>query len=143
LADVLSTFLVFVIARFIYTGWLDARFGWNPIYFVLLLVLIKVIHDILFYFLVIRRMKQGTNEMIDVFKQYANEHGASIISAHAIIMISSATLAMVMKHQSVGVQAFVFGLATYALPYILYTEPQWDKRAPVPTKEVAKDDKDS
>jgi len=142
LANVLSIFLGFVIARFIYTGWLDARFGWNPIYFVLLLVLIQVIHDIIFYFLVIRPIKQGTNEMIDVFKLYAKEHGAGIISADAIMMISSATLAMVMKHQSVGVQAFVFGLATYALPYILYTEPQWDKKLiPPPTKkEESKND---
>jgi hypothetical protein len=54
--------------------------------------------------------------MIDLFKQYANEHGAGIISADAILMISSATVAMVMKHQSVGVQAFVFGLAAYLLP---------------------------
>jgi hypothetical protein len=141
LADVLSILLVFFVARFIYTGWLESRFGWNPIYFVLLVVLIQVIHDILFYFLVIRPIKPGTNEMIDVFKQYSKEHGAGIISGDAILMISSATIAMIMKHQSAGVQGLVFGLAAYALPYILYTEPQWDKKLTPPpaTKEAAKE----
>lgn len=141
LANVLSMLLGFFIARFIYTGWLESRFGWNPIYFVLLLVLVKVIHDIIFYFLVVRPMKPGTNEMIDVVKQYSQENGAGIISGNAILMISSATMAMIMKHQSGGVQGLVFGLAAYALPYILYTEPQWNKKLipPPATKEVAKE----
>jgi len=140
LADVLIIFLGFIIGRFVYTTWLESRFGWNPIYFVLLVVLIQVIHDIAFYFLVIRPMKPGTNEMIDVFKQYANENGGGIISGDAILMISSATIAMLMKHQSAGVQGLVFGLAAYALPYILYTEPQWNKKLiPPPTKKEAKD----
>jgi hypothetical protein len=141
LADVMSMLLGFFIARSIYTKWLEPRFGWNPIYFVLLLVLVQVVHDILFYFFVIRPIKPGTNEMIDIFKQYSKENGAGIISGDAILMISSATLAMIMKHQSAGVQGLVFGLAAYALPYILYTEPQWDKKLtpPAAKKEVAKE----
>jgi hypothetical protein len=58
------------------------------------------------------------------------------------MMISSALIAMIMKHQSVGVSGGVFALFSYALPYILYTEPAKAKKLTPPpeTKAVAKPD---
>jgi hypothetical protein len=142
LADVLIILIGFFIARFIYSTWLESRFGWNPIYFVLLLVVVQLIHDIIFYFAVIKPIPKGHNEMMDVFKEYSQEVGATILSGDAALMIFSAIVAMIMKPQSVGVQSSVFGLTAYALPYILYTEPQWNKKlsATPEKKEAAKNE---
>jgi glucan phosphoethanolaminetransferase (alkaline phosphatase superfamily) len=138
LADVLVILIGFFIARWVYSTWLQPRFGWNAIYFVLLLVGVQVIHDILFYFLVIRPLPQGHNEMIDVFKAYADENGGAIISGDAVLMISSALVAMILKAQPVATSASVFTLASYALPYILYTEPQYAKKLSKPVEAPAK-----
>jgi hypothetical protein len=130
LADVLVILLGFFIARWIYSTWLQPRFGWNAIYFVLLLVGVQVVHDLLFYFAVIRPLPKGHNEMMDVFKEYADENGGAIISADATMMIGSAIIAMLMKAQPAAISSSFFTLVSYALPYILYTEPQAKKLSP-------------
>ena len=67
ISDVFIIFIGFLIARYIYTKFFFDRFGWNAVYFILLLVAVQAIHDVLFYVGVIRNVPTGTNDMIDTF----------------------------------------------------------------------------
>ena len=67
IADVLIIALGFAIARYIYTFFFQDVIGWSPLYFLILLVLVQVFHDILFYLLVILHLPRGENAMLDVF----------------------------------------------------------------------------
>ena len=120
LADVLIIAIGFVIARHIYTTFFYPYIGWSPLHFVGLLVAIQVIHDILFYVLVIKPFPRGLNEMMDVFQDYSKA-GGIIILGDAGLMTASALVAMWLKDLKPSTfAAFAIG-TSYALPYSLYT----------------------
>jgi hypothetical protein len=121
LADVLIIFIGFLIARYIYTAYFYERFQWNPVYFIILLCVVQLIHDILFYVGVIKPLPTGHNEMIDTFKRYADDLGVKVLGADAMLMIGSAIVAMLFKYVPLHVFVSISSLVSYLLPYILYT----------------------
>lgn len=121
LADVLIIAVGFAIARYVYTWFFAPTIGWNPLWFVGILVLIQLVHDILFYLGVILPIPRGLNEMMDVFKDYS-EAGAKILAGDAGMMIGSAIVAMWLKSAPPHVTASVGLLTAYTLPYSLYTK---------------------
>jgi len=119
ISDVFIIAIGFMIARWIYTRFLSKKFGMNPALFIGLLVLVQLIHDLLFYVGAIVPIPRGANQMIDVFKDYANENGAKILGADAGMMIGSALVASLLKNSPSGFyEAFTIG-TIYLLPYFL------------------------
>ena len=85
-------------------------------------VCIQIIHDILFYFLVIETVPHGQNEMIDLFKDYANENSWKIVVYDSLMIGSTVFLAHTLaKIQQMSVN-FIGVLTVYALTYIVYTK---------------------
>lgn len=94
--------------------------GWN---LVGLSVLIQVIHDVLFYVLVILGVPTGQNAIIDLFKKYAAEGSWKIILADSAMVASSVLLMeWLQDNYSRPVIGFVGVLAVYSLLYIQYTK---------------------
>ncbi len=128
LADVLIIFIGFILARYIYTGYVKEKFAdgrWSPMMFTGTLVGTQLIHDLLFYFGVINQVPRGHNAMMDVFKDYAASGGAKILFGDALMMIGSAAVAMILKTQPMHLVASFGSIVAYALPYILYTKNQF------------------
>jgi hypothetical protein len=126
LADVLIILIGFIIARYLYTIYFYEKFGWSPIYFMILLVVVQLIHDIIFYFGVIKPIPEGHNQMMDVFKRYADDLGGVVLGGDALLMIFSALFAMIYKSISVDKFYTINSLVVYALPYILFTRNPYD-----------------
>jgi hypothetical protein len=122
LSDVFIIFIGFLIARYIYTNYFFDRFGWNAVYFILLLVAVQAIHDVLFYVGVIRNVPTGTNDMMDTFKRYAEDLGGKIIGGDALLMVSSALIAMLYKLAPPHLTYSLTSLVLYMLPYAIYTK---------------------
>jgi len=122
LVDVMVIFIGFLIARYIYTNLFFDKFGWNPIFFMLLLVVIQIIHDSLFYFGILRNIPVRNNEMIDVLKKYAEDLGGIIYGGDALVVISSAVVAMFYKSLPTNAFISVGSVVVYSLPYILFTK---------------------
>ena len=94
--------------------------GWN---LVGLSVLIQVIHDVLFYVLVILGVPTGQNAIIDLFKKYAAEGSWKIIVADSAMVASSVLLMEWLDAKYTDSQiAFAGILAVYSLLYIIYTK---------------------
>ena len=93
--------------------------GWNLVLFA---VVIQLVHDILFYFFIVRPLPTGTNKIIDLFKEYGNENGWKILPFDSLMMASTVLLADVLEEYSVQEQSFAGLLGTYALTYVLYTK---------------------
>lgn len=123
LADVLIIAIGFAIARYIYTTFFAPVMDWNPLYFVGLLLVIQLLHDILFYVGVILPIPRGLNDMMDVFKDYSKA-GAKILGGDALMMVGSAIIAMALKSMTPGQSSSIGLLIAYILPYSLYTEWQ-------------------
>ena len=115
-SDILIIVLGIALAQLIVPG----ISGWN---LVGLSVLIQVIHDVLFYILVILGVPEGQNKIIDLFKKYAAEGSWKIILADSAMVASSVLLMEWLDNNYSDSQiGFVGLLAVYSLLYIIYTK---------------------
>jgi hypothetical protein len=139
ISDVMIIFIGFIIARYLYTIFFFDKFGWNVVYFLILLVIIQVLHDILFYVGVIQNMPKGENDMIDTFKLYAEDLGAQIIGGDALLMLMSGLVAMLYKYAPFHITSSIIALIAYMLPYAIYTRNPYNI-VEVKKETVKKDD---
>ena len=111
-ADVLIIVLGIGLAKML----VPAAHGWL---LVQISVLIQLIHDILFYGLILA-IPSGHNAMIDIFKSYAAEGGWKILAADSAMVASSGLLMEWLNGWEWTEFAGI--LAVYALLYIVYTK---------------------
>jgi uncharacterized protein YacL len=121
LSDVTVIVIGFLIANFIYPFIFSS---YSLPLFLGLVVIVQMIHDIFFYFGVIKPFPSGQNKMMDVFKEYAAENGGKIIFGDAGLMLGSAGFMELYKYLSPigGGSLAIFTI--YCLTYILYTKRQ-------------------
>ena len=117
-ADVLSIAIGFWLARWVYNTWFSGR---GLLWFLGILVVVQMIHDVLFYVGVIQPMPRGLNSMMDVFKAYSAENGAAILFGDAGLMLASAAVFLGLEAAGRPAQIGVGLLTAYALPYALTT----------------------
>jgi hypothetical protein len=125
LADVLIIMIGFGIARYIYTEYIYPNYDWNPAYFTGLAVVVQIIHDVLFYFGVIKTVPRGQNAMMDVFKDYAESGGAKVVAADSAMMIGSSFFSMALKAMPAPWIPLVGLLVAYTVPFILETKNEF------------------
>lgn len=126
ISDVLIIAIGFFIARYAYTHFMPASYGFNLWYFLAILVLVQLVHDLFFYVAIIKPIPQGHNRMIDVFKRYSSG-GVKILLSDAAMMIASALIAMSLKESGPEVYAGVSLFTVYTLPYILETKNKFSE----------------
>lgn len=126
LSDVLIIAIGFYIARYAYTYFMPPEVGFNPWYFIGVLIAVQVLHDLLFYVGVILPIPRGHNRMIDVFKDYA-QGGFKVIASDTAMMFASALIAMALKEADSEVYAGVALVTTYALTFILETKNKYSE----------------
>jgi hypothetical protein len=117
LADVSLIFLGIVIARALYPFIFDT---FSILYFILLVVVIQVIHDILFY-IMIRQIPKGVNKIIDILKDYADEISYWAILGDSAMMISSVLFAGLLANFDMNTNIIILAFLVYILQFILYT----------------------
>jgi hypothetical protein len=124
-ADILSMMIGIGIARYIYTEFIYPSQDWNPVYFTGTAVGFQILHDILFYFGVIRTIPEGYNGLIDVFKKYAEETSYFAILGDSALVIATCLLAMILKGTPSHINAIAGLGAAYTIPFILETKNQF------------------
>lgn len=117
LADVLSIIIGVVIARFFYS-FLFSKF--NILFFAAFAVLIQVFHDVSFYYL-FKNIQRGNSQILDIFKDYANELGTTILIADASMIVSTVLLASLFANLSVNANILILIFSSYLVPYLLYS----------------------
>lgn len=123
IADVMIIVIGFMVTRHVWGMWFKDKYAggkWSPLKFTGLLIAVQMIHDLMFYFGILKQVPIGHNAMIDVMRQYAESGGWKILGADAGMMVLSAGLAMLFKSLPGHIVASTFALTSYALPYILY-----------------------
>jgi hypothetical protein len=88
--------------------------------FIFVILVVQVLHDIVLYQLVIKPSKQGSNQIIDIYKAYADENGFKIILADSAMMLSSAILAMYLKNKEAHETSTLLIVGSYSILYLLY-----------------------
>ena len=85
-------------------------------------VVIQLVHDYLFYILVILGVPRGQNSMIDLFKEYAKENSWKILAADSLMIGSTVLIADGLAGLRQDYVTFIGLLGVYALTYIIYTK---------------------
>jgi uncharacterized protein YacL len=98
---------------------IEPKAGW--FHLLVIALAIQIFHDIWFYFAVVVPIPKGHNQIIDLFKEYADENSWKIIVADSLMVGSTVVLAETLSYYQESVVSFVGLLATYALTYIIYT----------------------
>lgn len=116
IADVLILVIGMIIVRSFYNKIFDK---FNIFYFIILISIVQITHDILFYIL-FSSVPRGINNMLDLFKDYAKEvsYGA-IIGDNAMIIIS-VLLASLFKNLNLNQNIILMIIQIYLIPYIIY-----------------------
>ena len=79
----------------------------------------QVIHDILFYIL-FANVPRGVNQMLDTFKDYADEVSYKAILSDSGMMIMASIVASYLASQSLNTNMIVMIVLLYILPYFIY-----------------------
>jgi len=115
IADVLSVFIGIIIARAVYPYIFQEWKLWK---FLIVLVIIQICHDILFYSF-FSSIPRGASPIMDLFKDYAGELGGFAIFGDSLIMIFSAIIASYLATQSNNTNIILLIISLYILPYLL------------------------
>jgi len=116
IADVLIILIGLIIARAIYYYIFDK---FSIIKFIFVAVLVQIAHDILFY-IFFQNVPRGTNQMLDTFKDYANDVSYKAILSDSGMMILACLISSYLANKSANVNIIVLIIFIYLLPYLLY-----------------------
>lgn len=116
IADVLIILIGLIIVRAIYYSVFNE---FSIIKFAFLAVVVQMIHDILFY-IFFTNVPRGINQMLDTFKDYADEVSYKAILSDSGMMIMSSFIASYLASQSANTNMIVMIASLYIMPYFIY-----------------------
>jgi hypothetical protein len=128
IADVFIILIGFLLAQYFYSAYFKPSWGWKPFIFILVLIGVQVLHDVLFYYGVIKPIPKGHNDMMDMYKAYAEENGGNIILGDSLLMVGSALATFGLESIPAWAATAVAVLTVYTMPYILNTKMQGSYR---------------
>jgi len=115
IADVTIILIGLIITRALYY-YIFKKF--SIINFIILALIIQIIHDILFY-IFITIIPRGKNEMIDTFKDYANEISYLAIIGDSIMIISACLIGYYLINKNTNTNIILLIILLYLLQYML------------------------
>jgi uncharacterized protein YacL len=113
LSDVTSVMIGIMIAHFFAPSATGATLAMYS-------VVVQVIHDVLYYVLLVVPIPRGTNAVIDLMKDYAKEVSWGPIVADSGIMVSTVGMYTLLKGQPTKHIAFIILAALYSITYVVY-----------------------
>mgnify|MGYP006120283377 FL=1 len=118
ISDVAIVMIGFFITQYLYKRFVGQK--WNPLIFIGILLAVQIIHDILYYFFVVRPFPPNTNKIMDFMKLYAEEVSWGAITGDSLMVIMTAVIAMLLKNAGNYNQMFIMTITLYLMPYLLY-----------------------
>ena len=83
---------------------------------------VQITHDVLFNYLVIQPVPRGTNEILDLFKDFVVQNTWKIVLTDFIMITASVGGAYLLSRQSTETNTFIGILGVYCMTYILYNK---------------------
>ena len=122
MVDVLIVLIGFWITQQLYNYLFGSKFSlWK---FLLLFLSIQIIHDLLFYFLILQPSKPGSNAIFDLIRSYGDKHGGLTIVGDSLMVALAVCLAWLLlsKDVSFSTSMICILLSLYMIGYLLYTK---------------------
>jgi hypothetical protein len=106
-----------------------------------MLIAVQTLHDLFFYYGVMKYVPSGNNEMIDALKKYSAENGSRALAGHSVFLIIVAAIAMILKEYSLLVSISLVTVSLYMLPFVISTFGPKPPPPPPPAEKKSTDDK--
>jgi hypothetical protein len=113
LADVGIILIAFALARYL-TTFLEKK---SLLSFVLILVLVQVMHDLCYYFFLVKPFPVNRNGIIDYMKSYGKSAGLWAIAGDTAMVVSMAVFASALSTQPAHVSILALLVGLYGIPY--------------------------
>ena len=120
-ADVLILLIGYAAIRYIYTLFIYPKYGFNPFLFIIILLVIQIIHDIIYYYFIVKPITRGSNTLIDYMKDYGKEYKSYAIIGDSLIFIIVSIIAMLLKGVPNHISIAVILLSSYLILYSITT----------------------
>ena len=120
ITDTLILVIGIIIARALYSRIFGPEF--NIIKFIFLVLCIQIIHDVIFYFGIIKPLPRGANNMIDLFKDYGEEVKGGAILGDSVMMIIATLLASLLANYNNNTNIIIIIILVYLMPYIVHAK---------------------
>jgi hypothetical protein len=118
IADCVIILLVFAIARYVSTRF-NLPFAKSITGFFVLMLLLQIIHDIVYYFVIVLPLPKGQNKLIDFMKIYGAEGRLGPIIGDSILVLTMTLVACLFASRPPQFSIFMLLLGIYILPYVL------------------------
>jgi len=142
LANTSLIVILFQLTRWLYTSFYAAGGRpWSPFVFACMLIAVQTLHDLFFYYGVMKYVPSGKNEMIDALKKYSAENGSRALAGHSVFLIIVAAIAMILKEYSLLVSISLVTVSLYMLPFVISTFGPKPPPPPPPAEKKSTDDK--
>jgi len=117
IADTLILVIGMIIARALYSKIFGNEF--NILKFAFLVLIIQIIHDFVFYFGIIKTLPRGVNNMIDIFKDYAEEVSTGAVVGDSIMITMAVIFASLFAGYNNNTNIIILIILVYLMPYIV------------------------
>jgi len=118
IADVFILVIGLILARGVFHFF---SLSWNFWTFLATVLIIQILHDFLFY-VFFTTLPLGTNRMLDLFKDYAQEVSAGAIFGDSFMIAITVFLSSLFAHNTLNTNLIIFIFSFYLLPYFLFTK---------------------
>lgn len=115
IADVLIIMIVIILTRYLYPIFFNK---FSLIKFIILALIIQIIHDYIFY-LFFKNYPRGQNQMIDIFKDYANEVSYNAIIGDSLMIIFSCLIGYYYIQLNTNTNIIILIVFLYILQYLI------------------------
>jgi len=124
--DVLIVLIGFWITQKLYNYFFGVTVKVSLWKFILLFLCVQIIHDILFYFLVLKTSSPGSNAIFDIINTYGKKHGALTIVGDSIMVVLAICMAWLLMNNDVDFSTYMICilLSLYMIGYLLYMKWQ-------------------
>jgi hypothetical protein len=89
--------------------------------FIVLFLCIQIIHDVLFYFLILKN-SNGSNAIFDLINSYGSKHGLYTILGDSLMVVLAICLAWIILNNDIKISTYIIFilLSAYFIGYLLY-----------------------
>lgn len=121
--DILSIMIGFYISKFIYLYLVEKNIITKEhelLKFLGIVLCVQIIHDFLFYFLIIQKSNKGDNPVMDEFIDYSETVGLNAVIGDSIMYILATPLLYYISKTTVDKNTFASILSLYLVGYLIY-----------------------
>ena len=124
--DVLIVLIGFWITQKLYNYFFGVTVKVSLWKFILLFLAVQIIHDILFYFLVLKTSSPGSNAIFDLINTYGKKHGGLTIVGDSFMVVLAVCMAWLLMNNNVEFSTYMICilLSLYMIGYLLYMKWQ-------------------